>query len=1060
MVKAEDPTQAPKGLTTKSKYPLSAIIFNSTALSFKLLAVDCNYIICEITFTHKIPIYFIQIYLSPYLTIPEFSAALNIISDSIASLPHKRIVICGDWNVSLCTARDTLAPQRFKFYTEKVPSMNVFINHSRLAEIDKFDLTSNSTNSSERVLAKPDRIFCHYDLSSNITLKERFRPVSADHTWSAFMINLENHTQEKWIFTMSTKLCRYVTIMRKLEAVSSSNGFEVVCQDINHFLGAASEMKKIVVSSKIKRNALESKLRHLSEEKSLLLSQEYREKEWGKLKRELGKKSPWVIIKHVLGDKSANYLPLGIEKSTNMVERECNKNKIINLFNQDNIESANKILNSSNSVPSSWYSVLSASFDDIVKSPTAGSPFGAKKRTILEKREEAYRIVLKLSEIIIKTGYFPTSINISWFKLIPKSDSNKWRVISLQNCISSIIQKAFCFYIESALTLSPAVDEQLGFSDGKSIDMMTYAIIQYMKKGPFLAIDSDISGAFDNFSQEKCDEVLMESIHPSIAKVIGSFLRTHYCATIVDDRVKYFKPRRGVPQGSVLGPSIWKLIADSFLRDIRIWTSFQIIFADDLFFFLNPHMRGKEIDVVLSKIMKKLQEYGLELSEEKSRICMSDQKRSNISSILKPCRTVEVLGLQFKANLNASINFNQLPKAADEHIDKIVPATQQLLKESYSAAKTYFWAHIEHVILFHLPAISINSDHDECLKYINLIYCRATKRVFVGAKLMNVTCSMLSNDWNRSLKCFENFLIRIHKSHQMYKNHPLLSVDLVDVSDRMRNSSDLPYVYSIFKTKAQCDLIITIHSSKKPRQAHSLVVIDEKGKRSLRKYRHDRYTAPYDGSRLTLLALSVEFNGTNMRIMTAQKSLVTRLMKNRCSLFQKFVGEIELVHISSEKIRDEIERAKEEDLDFCTIDLSHITTNWSMRAMAKNTVKDTLESIWREDKIEQVLPFESVNIILRGLETRVIKIGDAVHIFNVLGGLYKKITSTGFISVCPCMSESMEHLICWCEYLKDTKSKYNLPNLNLPLILDEETLLETCRLFREIANMLKEFRYS
>lgn len=185
------------------------------------------------------------------------------------------------------------------------------------------------------------------------------------------------------------------------------------------------------------------------------------------------------------------------------------------------------------------------------------------------------------------------------------SDLQNYRPISLTNIIAKVMERMVSnrlnWYLEHQQIIIP---EQAGFRKYHSTNQQILRLSQEVKDAldkqlTTLAVFVDFKGAYDSIWRGKLMEKLLSlGVKGKMARWIYLSLNQRFCATRVNSSTsKYKQQRRGLPQGSVMSPSLFNVMINDLPPLLQTSTGIKAaLFADDLVLWLSlPKKKEKEL---------------------------------------------------------------------------------------------------------------------------------------------------------------------------------------------------------------------------------------------------------------------------------------------------------------------------------------------------------------------------------------------------------------------------------------------------------------------------------
>ena len=305
----------------------------------------------------------------------------------------------------------------------------------------------------------------------------------------------------------------------------------------------------------------------------------------------------------------------------------------------------------------------------------------------------------KLYRLCLSTCSFPSCWKFAIIQPVPKkgdhSNPSNYRPIALTSVISKIFESLINKKIVKHLdTFNLISDRQYGFRHGRSTgDLLSYLTHSWLSSlrdfGESYTVALDISKAFDRVWHKS----LISKLHsfgfsPSLIKLISNFLANRQIAVAVDGSLSdYFPVVAGVPQGSVLSPTLFLI----FINDLLSCTYNPIhSFADDttlhasISFSNNPTLASLDdsrynlldsINTDLSLISSWGADNLVKFNASKTHLLPISLKRSLSSypvlfenSVISPSPSVNILGLTISSDLSWKDHIISLAKVASQKI--------------------------------------------------------------------------------------------------------------------------------------------------------------------------------------------------------------------------------------------------------------------------------------------------------------------------------------------------------------------------------------------------------
>lgn len=360
------------------------------------------------------------------------------------------------------------------------------------------------------------------------------------------------------------------------------------------------------------------------------------------------------------------------------------------------------------------------------------------------------KAIIQLTYIInniFKLKYFPSCWKTALAIPLPKpgknsSDPENYRIISLLSVLSKITEKIMLDRLKSHIKRRKLlINEQFGFREGHNTIMqvarITNDIIVHYNKGYTTQMSLlDICKAFDTvWIHGLVHKLIKHSFPAELIVLLNSYLRDRKLKIKVNAAVSNEKIlHAGVPQGSVLGPTLFIL----FINDIIRFPKTKLaLFADDTAVYSHSfwaEVGNRQNQIQIDMIEKFFKEWKIKLNPSKTESITFTRKYTN-------CKVFKLLRVA-----NHSIQISDKVKYLGITLDKrlsFIPHISELLKKGFIVLR----------LLYPLLASSSVNKENKRLLYTTIIRPIIT----YGAPLF---CSVSNTQFQR-LQIFQNKCTRL-----------------------------------------------------------------------------------------------------------------------------------------------------------------------------------------------------------------------------------------------------------------------------------------------------------
>ncbi len=321
--------------------------------------------------------------------------------------------------------------------------------------------------------------------------------------------------------------------------------------------------------------------------------------------------------------------------------------------------------------------------------------------------EKLVMCLTKLFNISLCTGYLPASWKSSEILMFPKPDKihtipENYRPISLTSVICKLMERLIQDKINRYMSKHKKWNNtQSGFTTGRSTLEHLYRLNNCVENGfrygkCTLAVMLDVEKAFDKLWLDGIKfKMLAYGIHRSMIKWISGFLTNRKGQVSINGvHSNPFTPMAGVPQGSVLGPLLFKLYVNDIPPGNTLNTS-NSQFADDMGYWTcarSVKVCNQRLRRNLFLIEKYCALFRIKINPKKTQVILFSRKRSykegDVSLTynnqkLEVVKEAKFLGITFDNRLN----WNKHTEITLSRANKRLNALKILGCKKYGAGK-------------------------------------------------------------------------------------------------------------------------------------------------------------------------------------------------------------------------------------------------------------------------------------------------------------------------------------------------------------------------------------
>lgn len=258
----------------------------------------------------------------------------------------------------------------------------------------------------------------------------------------------------------------------------------------------------------------------------------------------------------------------------------------------------------------------------------------------------------------------------------PKANPDNYRPISLLSTLGKIAERVVLNRLQEEIKdLELLPPEQFGFREGHGTELQLLRLVEEIheaidRRDVAAGIFLDVKRAFDKvWHQGLIVKLYRQNINPGLVKIIANFLTGREFQVSVGDSLSEPRPlRAGVPQGSVLSPTLYNLYTADIPKENNVSL---YVYADDVA--LIATCRSERMATIrLQRALNATQEYfsawKLSIHPEKSQhITFTNKRPKNCvlkinEQIIPRVRSVKYLGVHIDCRLNWSTHITYAAK--------------------------------------------------------------------------------------------------------------------------------------------------------------------------------------------------------------------------------------------------------------------------------------------------------------------------------------------------------------------------------------------------------------
>ena len=217
-------------------------------------------------------------------------------------------------------------------------------------------------------------------------------------------------------------------------------------------------------------------------------------------------------------------------------------------------------------------------------------------------------------------GVFPGLWKLGILSPIPKTskpsnDPTKYRPIALLSCLGKVYERLLHQRLRKIIEPYGLSTRQAGFRPGRNceellVDLTEDITASFAGRSATEAVFLDISKAYDSVWREGLvAKLIKKGVNSNLLSSLSSFLEDRfYVSRVNNTKGDWQEFDHGVPQGSVLSPTLFIIFVDDLAKELEPMDLIRIaFFADDIAIWTEPPPPGSDPDTHHQEALAQLQ---------------------------------------------------------------------------------------------------------------------------------------------------------------------------------------------------------------------------------------------------------------------------------------------------------------------------------------------------------------------------------------------------------------------------------------------------------------------